>query len=84
MCCDLFQWILLFSLFISSAIGQILLSKRELTVRIGRSVYLRRDDIRFSRTESNGDCRVEVVQNDPITLRVGSLHPDVSIIYLTV
>ncbi|XP_060082236.1 FRAS1-related extracellular matrix protein 1-like [Ylistrum balloti] len=76
-CSDIFKWILFFSSFISLTSGQILLSKRELSVRIGRSVYFRRDDLRFGRTESNGDCRVQVVQNDPITLRVGRLEPEI-------
>jgi hypothetical protein len=44
-------------------------------VKIGRNVYLKRDDIRFSVTEKGDECRVEVVRNDPITQRVGYVEP---------
>lgn len=57
---------------------QIVLDTKELSVDIGRSVYLKRDDIRFSRTEKGEECRIEVVRNDPITQRVGYVEPHVS------
>ena len=57
---------------------QILISKKELSVDIGRSVYLRKDDLVFRDTSKKSECRVEVVQNDPITQRVGRLEPMVS------
>lgn len=57
---------------------QILVSKKELSVDIGRSVYLRKDDLVFRDTSKKSECRVEVVQNDPITQRVGRLEPMVS------
>lgn len=57
---------------------QIVLDTKELSVDIGRSVYLKRDDIRFSQTEKGDECRIEVVRNDPITQRVGYVEPHVS------
>lgn len=74
------QWIyVLFMISTSSTLAQLLLNKRELTVQTGRSVYLRRDDLVFVRTEPGEGCRVEVVQNEPITQRVGTLEPKVGI-----
>lgn len=62
--------------------AQIVMDSKELTVKIGRNVYLKRDDIRFSVTEKDDECRVEVVRNDPITQRVGYVEPHVSVISL--
>ncbi|KAK3090222.1 hypothetical protein FSP39_010172 [Pinctada imbricata] len=69
---------LLCLLFFYVASGQLLLvSKKEVTVKIGRDVYLKRDDLVFTKTTKGEECRVEVVQNDPITQRVGYLEPQI-------
>ncbi|XP_052685461.1 FRAS1-related extracellular matrix protein 1-like isoform X2 [Crassostrea angulata] len=73
---DFEVWILLLCLIVTSA-GQILVSKKEISVDIGRSVFLRKDDLVFVDTTKKSECRVEVVQNDPITQRVGRLEPTI-------
>ena len=65
----------------TSGSGQLLISKRQVTVKSGRSIYLKKDDLVFTRTSKGEECRVEVVQNDPITQRVGYLEPTVSEIF---
>ena len=61
--------------------GNLLVRQNDITVKVGRTVYLNTDDIVF-RKPRRGDeaCRVEVVQNDPITQRVGQLEPKVSLV----
>lgn len=73
---DFEVWILLVCFIVTSA-GQILVSKKEISVDIGRSVFLRKDDLVLVDTTKKSECRVEVVQNDPITQRVGRLEPTV-------
>lgn len=80
---DFEVWILLLCLIVTSA-GQILVSKKEISVDIGRSVFLRKDDLVFVDTTKKSECRVEVVQNDPITQRVGRLEPTVRKLSLSV
>lgn len=58
--------------------SEIVLRTRELRVKVGRAVYLDREDLAISRTRRGEECRVEVVVADPITLRVGHLDPPVS------
>ncbi|XP_062583418.1 FRAS1-related extracellular matrix protein 1-like [Saccostrea cucullata] len=70
---DFEVWILL--LFFLTSNAQILVSKKELSVNIGRNVFLRKDDLVFVDTAKKSECRVEVVQNDPITQRVGQVRP---------
>lgn len=72
---DFEVWILQLFFVLTSA-GQILVSKKELSVNIGRSVFLRKDDLLFVDTKKS-ECRVEVDQNDPITQRVGRMEPTV-------
>jgi hypothetical protein len=73
---DFEVWILLLFFVLASAGGQILVSKKELSVNIGRSVFLRKDDLVFVDSKKS-ECRVEVDQNDPITQRVGRMEPTV-------
>lgn len=48
------------------------------TVLVGRTVYLNTDDIVIKKMKKSDEgCRIEVVQNDPITQRVGQLEPKV-------
>lgn len=49
------------------------------SVDVGRSAYLAREDLRIARTRRGEDCKVEVVTADPVTQRVGHLNPTVSI-----
>ena len=49
------------------------------TVRMGRTVFLNTDDIVIKKMKKSDEgCRIEVVENDPITQRVGQLEPKVS------
>ncbi|XP_045159464.2 FRAS1-related extracellular matrix protein 1-like [Mercenaria mercenaria] len=49
-----------------------------LTVKVGRTVYLNTDDIVIKNMKRKDEvCRIEVVQNDPITQRVGKLEPKI-------
>ncbi|XP_067678275.1 FRAS1-related extracellular matrix protein 1-like [Haliotis asinina] len=57
--------------------GQILVRRRDLTVNVGRSVFLEREDLVFVRARRGVDCRVEVVDTDPITQRVGTIEPPI-------
>lgn len=61
--------------------GQILVRKRDLTVNVGRSVFFEREDLVFVRDRRGVDCRVEVVDTDPITQRVGTIEPPVSTVW---
>ena len=56
-------------------------SKNEMTVRIGRVVTLHPMDLQFQVPDSAKDkCKVEVIQTDPITQRVGQMTPKVGFI----
>ena len=72
--------VVLFIVLISLCNGANLLVKQnDLTVKVGRTVYLNTDDLVFKKLRKGDEaCRVEVVQNDPITQRVGQLEPEVS------
>ncbi|CAL1542941.1 unnamed protein product, partial [Lymnaea stagnalis] len=51
---------------------------KDILVDIGRSTYLGREDLVVSSVRRGESCRVEVVTTDPITQRVGRIHPPVS------
>lgn len=70
-------------LLLASCQAQVLLRKRDLTVNVGRDVFLRSDDLVFRRTRRGEECRVEVVTTDPVTQRVGHVHPTVSPLCVT-
>lgn len=55
---------------------KVVVHKADISVKIGRSVYLRPEDLYIETTE-NEKCRVEVITKDPITQRVGHLEPQV-------
>lgn len=55
---------------------KVVVHKADISVKIGRSVYLRPEDL-YIETMENEKCRVEVITNDPITQRVGHLEPQV-------
>ena len=60
--------------------GNLLVRQNDITVKVGRTVYLNTDDLVFKKMRKGDEaCRVEVVKNDPITQRVGRLEPEVSI-----
>lgn len=48
-----------------------------LTVKVGRTIYLNTDDIVIKQYKRDEACRIEVVENDPITQRVGKLDPKI-------
>lgn len=70
---------LLLLAIVCSAHGRLVSHTRELDVKVGRSVYLSRDDLHIGSTRRGEDCRVEVVMADPITQRVGHMDPPVSL-----
>lgn len=56
--------------------GNLLVKQKDITVKVGRTVYLNPDDLVFKKLRKGDEaCRVEVVQKDPITQRVGQLEP---------
>lgn len=56
----------------------LVLRTNTLTVKVGRTVYLNTDDIVIKNLKKRDeDCRIEVVQRDAITQRVGKLEPKV-------
>ena len=57
---------------------KVVVHKADISVKIGRSVYLRPEDLYIETTE-NEKCRVQVITNDPITQRVGHLEPQVKV-----
>lgn len=67
--------ICLWPVFTSAAL---VLRTNTLTVKVGRTVYLNTDDIVIKNMKKRDeDCRIEVVQRDAITQRVGKLDPKV-------
>lgn len=70
--------ILVFEL-IAFAYCELLAEKRDLSVKIGRSVYINPSNLVFRPLSRNVECKVEVVNNDPITQRVGTVEPQVGI-----
>lgn len=48
-----------------------------LSVKRGQSAYLQEGDLQFDIPREKDSCKVEVVLNEPITQRVGTLTPQV-------
>ncbi|GIY68560.1 FRAS1-related extracellular matrix protein 1 [Caerostris extrusa] len=57
--------------------GQLLLKTEEIHVLIGREVFLKPTDIQFQNSTHDAVCKVEVINNEPMTQQVGSLIPQV-------
>lgn len=56
----------------------LVLRTNTITVKVGRTVYLNNGDILLKKVKKGDEgCRVEVVQTDPITQRVGQLEPKI-------
>jgi hypothetical protein len=53
---------------------------RGLRVMKGSSAFLSGDDLKFAISSEKDACKVEVVMNEPITQRVGTLTPQVGCI----
>jgi len=51
--------------------------KHNLTVRKGRSAFLHSRDLVIEVPEDGSLCKVQVEDNDPMTQRVGKMHPKV-------
>ncbi|GAB1607075.1 FRAS1-related extracellular matrix protein 1-like, partial, partial [Argonauta hians] len=56
--------------------GGVVIHKTDIEVNVGRSVYLRPQDL-YIETRQGERCRVQVINKDPITQRVGHLEPQV-------
>ncbi|KAH3695332.1 FRAS1-related extracellular matrix protein 1-like [Dreissena polymorpha] len=70
--------VVLLCLLPSFAHAALVLRTNTVTVKVGRTVFLSADDIVIRKSRKNDEgCRIEVVQNDPITQRVGVLQPKI-------
>lgn len=78
-----FLLVIMFCLSSVFADAGLVLRTNALTVKVGRTVYLNTDDIVIKNMKRGDEgCRVEVVEKDPITQRVGELEPKVGTIFL--
>lgn len=68
--------IVLFVCF-SNALSQLLVHKNDIEVPIGREVFLKPSDLYFHHSILDEICKVEVLENEPITQRVGLFEPRV-------
>ncbi|XP_066536604.1 FRAS1-related extracellular matrix protein 1a [Hoplias malabaricus] len=59
------------------ACGSLVKTNLGLQVKRGQSVFLREGDLQFHIPREKDACKVEVVLNEPITQRVGTLSPQV-------
>ncbi|XP_056318384.1 FRAS1-related extracellular matrix protein 1a [Danio aesculapii] len=57
--------------------GSLVKTNAVLKVKRGQSVFLQEDDLQFNIPRAKDSCKLEVVLNEPITQRVGSLTPQV-------
>uniref|UniRef100_A0A8C9VSQ3 Fras1 related extracellular matrix 1a n=1 Tax=Scleropages formosus TaxID=113540 RepID=A0A8C9VSQ3_SCLFO len=57
--------------------GSLVKVNRGLKVKRGQEAFLQEEDLRFHVLQERDTCKVEVVLNEPITQRVGSLTPQV-------
>ncbi|XP_013072951.2 FRAS1-related extracellular matrix protein 1-like isoform X1 [Biomphalaria glabrata] len=57
--------------------AQLVVRQKDISVDIGRSTFLGREDLVVSSVRRGESCRIEVVTNDPITQRVGRIHPPI-------
>ncbi|XP_053549608.1 FRAS1-related extracellular matrix protein 1-like [Bombina bombina] len=75
----LFQMVLL--LFIrrheSVLAGNLVLTNKVVHVGRGQVVYISENELRFNIPRKKGECKVEVIVNEPTTQRVGKLSPQV-------
>ncbi|XP_056605468.1 FRAS1-related extracellular matrix protein 1a [Triplophysa dalaica] len=55
--------------------GSLVKTNRGLKVKIGQSVFLQEIELQFNIPRGKDTCKVEVVLNEPITQRVGTLYP---------
>ncbi|XP_077981131.1 FRAS1-related extracellular matrix protein 1-like [Glandiceps talaboti] len=72
-----FYELILFVSLMSTVIGQLVAVNNGLAVAIGRTVFLNPADLTFHLTNPEDECKVEVILNEPMTQRVGSLSPQV-------
>lgn len=63
------------SVFASAGLVQ---RTNKLSVKVGRTIFLNTDDIVIKQLRREEACRIQVVDNDPITQRVGKIEPKVS------
>lgn len=54
-----------------------------LRVKRGRSVFLQEGDLQFLIPREKDACKLEVVLNEPITQRVGTLSPQVRSLFIS-
>lgn len=61
----------------SNVLSQLLVHKNDIEVPIGREVFLKPSDLYFHHLILDEICKVEVLENEPITQRVGLFEPRV-------
>ncbi|CAL1590665.1 unnamed protein product [Knipowitschia caucasica] len=61
----------------SSTLASLVKTNKRLKVTRGQSAFLQDTDLQFHIPRHKDACKVEVVQNEPITQRVGNLQPQV-------
>lgn len=57
--------------------GSLVKTNRGIKVKRGQSVFLQERELQFHIPRGKDACKVEVVLNEPITQRVGTLYPQV-------
>ncbi|PRD30455.1 UNVERIFIED_CONTAM: hypothetical protein NCL1_26367 [Trichonephila clavipes] len=73
------ELLVLFPLFTFAQVsGQLLLKTENINVLIGREVFLKPSDIQFQNSTYDAVCKVEVINDEPMTQQVGVLIPQKS------
>ena len=75
--------VFLASLSVVIAQSQLVLRNNMLEVANGRQVFVSRDNLLIDHSKGFV-CRVQVVQNEPMHQKVGTFHPEVSLIVTAV
>ncbi|KAL2079429.1 hypothetical protein ACEWY4_025173 [Coilia grayii] len=70
-------WLLVVLWPVGGARGSLVRVNRGLRVKRGQSAFLQQDDLQFHIPPQGDACKLEVLLNEPITQRVGTLTPQV-------
>ncbi|CAH1774292.1 unnamed protein product [Owenia fusiformis] len=63
------------TIFVTLGTSSVIITNNAITVKIGRAVFIDPKDLTFTPTDTSTVCKVRVVTNDPITQKVGRIHP---------
>ncbi|TNN46627.1 FRAS1-related extracellular matrix protein 1 [Liparis tanakae] len=75
--------VLLLGMTCPSSHGSLVKVNKGVKVKRGQSAYLQDGDLQFHIPRQKDACKVEVVLNEPITQRVGTLLPQVPTLFTT-